>query len=321
MRVFDAHEDIWTHVAQRRLQGEKHVFRNRHLQSHKQGQVGGGIFVIWIDPPHTESPMKRLETIAAEMQAEIKENEDILQIVRCYDDYANAIKQGKIAAVIGLEGLSYIEDSLEPLEWLHSIGARHASLTWNEENHLATGVKGTPERGLTELGRTAVAKLESLKMIVDVSHANEKSFWDIVSVCTRPIIASHSNAKDLWEHPRNLTDRQLMALRDTGGVVGVNAYPSFVGENRNLEDLVRQVDYLVNKIGIEHVGCGFDFCDYLNWEKEDHSPNNASLDILSGLEGTHKVPLLFKGLSDLGYSDEALRKIAHENFERILKGL
>ena len=321
MRVFDAHEDIWTHVAQKRLAGETHVFKNHHLENHIKGNVKSGIFVIWIDPPFTENPIERLKVIVREMKAEIKESRDILQIVKSYDDYERALERDVIGAVIGLEGLSYMNESLSLLDELYAIGARHASLTWNEENSLATGVKGSETRGLTPLGKQAIKKMENLKMIVDVSHANERTFWDIMSKCSRPVIASHSNAKAIWEHPRNLTDSQLMAIKETGGVVGVNSYPAFVNKDRSLEGLANQVDYLVSKMGIEHVGCGFDFCDYLNWEKEDKTPNVASLDILSGLEGTIKVPALFLKLRSMGYSDESLAQIAHGNFERMLKGL
>lgn len=321
MRVFDAHEDIWTHVAQKRLAGETHVFETYHLENHLKGNVKSGIFVIWIDPPFTENPMERLKVIVREMKAEIKESSEILQIVKSYEDYELALERDVIGAVIGLEGLSYMNESLSLLDELYAIGARHASLTWNEENALATGIKGSESRGLTPLGKQVIKKMENLKMIVDVSHANERTFWDIMSKCSRPVIASHSNAKAFWEHPRNLTDPQLKAIKETGGVVGVNSYPAFVSKDRSLEGLANQVDYLVSKIGIEHVGCGFDFCDYLDWEKEDKTSNMPSLDVLSGLEGTIKVPSLFSELKSRGYSDLALAQIAHGNFERLLKEL
>ncbi len=319
MRVFDAHEDIWTHIAQKRLAGEREVFKRYHLENHKKGSVKGGIFVIWIDPPFTNNPLERLETISREMQAEILENQEIIQIVKTYEDYEKSLSLGQLGVVIGLEGLSYITNSLKPLENLYGIGARHASLTWNEENALATGVRGSQDRGLTPLGKQMIREMEALKMIVDVSHANEKSFWDIASICSRPIIASHSNAKSMWDHPRNLSDEQLKLIRQTGGVVGINSYPAFVGKNRNMDDLINQIDYIVAKIGIDHVGCGFDFCDYLDWEKEDKTPNEASKDILNGLEGTAEIPKLFKSLKAIGYSDDACEKIAHGNFERLLK--
>lgn len=319
MRVFDAHEDIWTHVAQCRLRGEQDVFRKHHLENHKKGNVQGGIFVIWIDPPFTSDPLFRLRTIMRESKLEIESAKDILQIVKSYEDYESALSSGKIGAVIGLEGLSYVSKDLSVLDEVYEFGARHASLTWNEENDLATGVSGSMDRGLTALGISAVKRLETLKMIVDVSHANEKTFWDVMKIQTRPIIASHSNASALRNHPRNLTDAQLMAIKETGGVVGINSYHDFVGEKRTLEGLVDQVVYLVEKIGIDHVGCGFDFCDYLVWETEENRLTDTSIKKLSGLEDTSKVPKLFEILSDRGYNQNALEKIAHLNFERLLK--
>lgn len=104
-------------------------------------------------------------------------------------------------------------------------------LTWDEENALATGVQGDADRGLTETGRRAVRRIQEKGMVMDVSHLNEKSFWGVMDVTAGPVIASHSNAKALCDVPGNLTDEQLRAIRDTGGVVGLNAYCRFVDAN------------------------------------------------------------------------------------------
>ena len=125
------------------------------------------------------------------------------------------------------------------------------------------------------------------------------------------MMASHSNARALCDHPRNLTDDQLKLIRDLGGVVGINSYPGFVSDKGDLASLVNHTEYLVEKIGIDHVGCGFDFCDYL---KED-----GVGDVLKNLEDTSKVPNLFSILREKGYEHDALEKIAHKNFERLLE--
>jgi membrane dipeptidase len=310
LAVFDAHEDIWTHVAQCREMGEKHVFKNHHLENHLAGNIRGGIFVIWIDNPYFDKPLERVRMIADALKAEMAENGSILQIATNKAVYDAAIAEQKIAAVFGLEGLSYIENDLTLLESLYDMGARHASLTWNEENALATGARGSADRGLTALGREAVKYMEDKGMLVDVSHLNEKSFWDLMHIKTTPMIASHSNARALCDHPRNLTDEQLLAIRDIGGVVGLNAYPGFVGDSKSFEDFVNQAVYLVEKIGVDHVGCGFDFCDYLKGSGEP--------DVIAGFEDHTRVPHFFEALHKRGYAIDALEKIAHGNFERLL---
>lgn len=309
-RVFDAHEDIMTHIAQKSALGEKEIFDNYHSKSHRAGNVQGGIFVIWIDAPYYDRPLERLEMI---LKALDTASESGFAIAKSKMDYDLILKGDKVGAIFGLEGLSYIEKDLRLLERLYEKGARHAGFTWNEENALATGARGTIGRGLTPLGKEAVKFMESKSMILDVSHLNDASFWDVMKLKTTPLIASHSNARALWNHPRNLTDEQLLAIRDIGGVVGINAYPGFVGKSHSFEDLVNQTVYLVEKMGIDHVGCGFDFCDYLKDEE--------LAEVIDGFSDHSHVPKLFKALSDRGYSEDALEKIAHGNFERILSTL
>jgi membrane dipeptidase len=291
--------------------GESDIFRKYHLADHLKGHVRGGIFVIWIESSHAVAPQKRLEAIVECVKEEMRVSNDILTVAHNAKEYHQAIENGKIGVIYGLEGLSYIESDLGLLEWLYEQGARHASLTWNEENALATGAKGTSTRGLTTLGKEAVKKMEKLKMLLDVSHLNEKTFWDVAKIQTLPMMASHSNARALCDHPRNLTDDQLKLIRDLGGVVGINSYPGFVSDKGDLASLVNHTEYLVEKIGIDHVGCGFDFCDYL---KED-----GVGDVLKNLEDTSKVPNLFSILREKGYEHDALEKIAHKNFERLLE--
>ena len=311
-RVFDAHEDIWTHIAQKNEKGETNIFDKYHLESHKAGNVQGGIFVIWIDGAYAKRPLDRLHMILKALKEESSKAQNFV-IAKDKAQYDAALGAGKIGVIFGLEGLSYIENDLSVLEMLYENGARHASFTWNEENALATGARGSVDRGLTQLGARAVKFMEANKMLLDVSHLNDKSFWDIMKIKSTPIMASHSNARALCNHPRNLTDDQLKAIRDIGGVVGINAYPGFVGAHKSFEDLVDQTVYLVEKIGIDHVGCGFDFCDYLKSE--------GTAEVIEDFSSHSDVPNLFSVLKSKGFKDDALQKIAHENFERLLNQL
>ena len=128
--------------------------------------------------------------------------------------------QEQFDVILGLEGLRNVPN-LDAFDKLYKMGIRHAMLTWNEANHLATGIKGNPEYGITPLGKKFIKYMNEHKMIVDVSHLNEKSFYDVLNEKPEILIASHSNAYALSNHPRNLKDEQLIALRDAGGMIGV----------------------------------------------------------------------------------------------------
>ncbi len=318
--IFDAHGDIWTDVTVKRQEGKEDVFKNFHLEKYKKGQVNAGIFVIWIDPPNDKNPRQRALEIIENMSVEITTNQDIFKIVKNYDDIKEGLDTNRFAILIGSEGLSYIGKNVDLLNALYLFGVRHATLTWNEENELATGVKGNPDRGLTQYGVEAVKRLEQLGIIVDVSHANEKTFWDICKITTKPIIASHSNCKALCNAPRNLSDEQLKAIKEKGGVVGLNAFSEFVAdrvEDRDIEHLANHIDHMVEVMGIEHVGFGFDFDDYL---EGDTLSSFAEGDVKTlGFENISKVPKIIEILERKGYSKDDIEKIKYKNFLRIIK--
>ena len=196
----------------------------------------------------------------------------------------------------------------------YEYGARHASLTWNEENKLASGVRGDPNKGLTDLGKKAVRKMQDKGMIVDVSHLNDKSFFDVIDITSAPIIASHSNSRVLCKSLRNLTDEQLKAIRDTKGVVGLNSYKGFIDENKDKQTIERALDhikYIADKIGIDHIGLGFDYNEY--FEDEITPPS------VKGLENASKSYDIIIKLKEAGFNNEEIEKIEYKNFNRIIK--
>lgn len=319
--LFDGHADIWSDVTIKRLSGETDIFRRYHLNKFKQGGVSGGIFVMWIDPPHDQHPEQRLHEIVSAAGDEIIEADDLIHIVKTYSDFEAAAATGKMPVVIGVEGLSGIGEDLSQLDALYAFGARHASLTWNEANPLATGVREDPSRGLTPLGFDAVKKLEALGMLVDVSHLNEKSFWDVISAATKPLIASHSNCKALCDNGRNLTDDQLRAVAATGGLVGGNAWCDFIDldpEKRTIERFVDHIEHMIEIIGEDHVGLGFDFCDYIVSDALATFAEDTILET-KGLEDATKASNVIEILKARGHSDVTLEKIAYGNFMRVLK--
>ena len=314
--LLDLHGDIWTDVTVQRLQGMKSVIKQRHLDRFRQGGLTGGVFIIWADPPHDQRARERMIESLGAMSAELWENQDIIQVVTEPDDFAAAEAAGKLGVMLGLEGLSGIGTNVEMLYAFERMGFRLAMLTWNELNDLSTGPTQDPTRGLTDYGREAIRIMNELKMIVDVAHTNEKSFWDILETSSAPVIASHSNVREICDVPRNLWDEQIDAIRQGGGMVGINAFNEFVSHDREeqtLSRLVDHIDYLVERMGIDHVGFGFDFDDFLNLDTLASfcaSPDHG----LQGLQNIGDAPNMLAELKRRGYSPAEIRKLSGENF-------
>lgn len=320
MKIFDGHSDIFTDVLMRRLNGERSVFKNHHIERLRKGGVDGTILVVWIDPPYTDNPSWRMLQVLGAACDEIEDMKDVAGIVYNYNDILSLRDSGKLPIIIGCEGLSGINGNISILSMLHKLGVRHASLTWNEENELATGVKSpNKNRGVTTLGIEALNKLEELKMIVDVSHANEKTFWDVFENTKKPFIASHSNAYSICKAPRNLKDDQIKAIASRNGVIGMNSWPDFIdGKNPTVEKLADHIDYIANLVGIDVIGLGFDFCDFLQGDTTSSFQDSESTAAI-GLEDASKIPALIDILYKRGYKNDDVEKIAFKNYERVIK--
>lgn len=318
MRIFDGHADIWYDVAQKRLLGKENIFKKYHLDRFKAGNVMGGIFIAYLDhKDELDDKHQMIQMINATMH-EISQNKELFNIIKKSGDFEKGLNSDKINVLMGIEGLRAIDTDLDWLDTFYALGFRHCSLTWNEENALATGVKGDENRGLTTFGKKAIKKMETLGMIVDCSHANEKSFWDIYDTTTKAFIASHSNAKALCDHPRNLTDNQIKAIANKGGIIGINAFRHFVSQDenkKNIESFVDHIEYVASLTSIDNVGLGFDFCEYLYHEQPEIASNPL------GLENASKASKVLEILYKRGYSKEDVEKIAYKNFERIINNI
>lgn len=319
--IFNAHDDVWTNITRKRQLGGKDILRYYHCEEYKKASAGGGIFVIWQDKVYEGDSKKRAIEIIKNMCIEAVATKDLVQIIRRKEDFDRAREEGKLAVVIGVEGLSFIGDDLELISVLYMLGVRHCTLTWNEENKLATGIRGNPKKGITRLGKDCIKYMEKIGIILDVSHINEKSFWDICEIVKKPIIASHSNCRKLCDVTRNLYDDQLKAIAATGGVVGLNAYSEFVDmdeKNRTIDRLCDHVEHMVEVMGIDHVGCGFDFFNYFEDEnvekfKSDNTPPIENFGDIT------KARNLIEALLKRGYCKEDIEKIEYKNFERVIK--
>jgi membrane dipeptidase len=202
------------------------------------------------------------------------------------------------------------------LEDLYGTGLRSLGLVWSRPNAYGHGVPfrfpASPDTGpgLTDAGRELIRECNRLGVMIDLSHLNERGFWDVARISEAPLVATHSNAHALCPSTRNLTDRQLDAIRESGGVVGVNFAVAFLRkdgkaeEETPIETVVRHVDYLVEHLGMEGLGFGSDF---------DGAKVPREIGDATGL------PKLLAGLRERGYGEDALKKLAHENWLRVLR--
>ena len=320
--IFDCHSDTFTDITLKRYNKEKNIFKKYHLNNFKKGNVCGSIFVIWIDPPYDNNPSLRAQQIVQALKGELEESKDVINVIKSFDDIGKGFAKSKVDILIGMEGLSHIGKDIDKIDYYYNeVYARHASLTWNEENDLATGVLGNENRGLTFLGKEAVKRLESLHMLVDVSHLNEKSFWDLMNVASKPVIASHSNSKSLCNVSRNLSDEQLKAIAASGGVIGLNGFAPFVSHDtnkQNLEGFIDHADYMANLIGVEHISLGFDYCDYLQSDTLSSFSSNVKNPNVKSLQCASDSNNVIKELRKRGYSENEIDLITHRNIFRVM---
>lgn len=184
-----------------------------------------------------------------------------MMFIRNQADLAESLAMGKIGALLSLEGVDGLQGSIPILRLLHRLGVRAAGLTWNHANWAADGVMEPRGGGLTAQGKTFVTECDKLGILVDVSHLSERAFWDVADLASRTIIASHSNAKTLLNHPRNLTDDQIRAIIALQGLIGITYVPWFVavGEQVTVDDVLRHIDHVGGLGGEQHIMLGSDF--------------------------------------------------------------
>jgi membrane dipeptidase len=240
---------------------------------------------------------------------------DPLTIIHFAEDLVENVEEGRFSAILHFEGAEMIDENFYALEMYHAAGLRSLGPVWSRSNQFAHGVPfqfpASPDTGpgLTDLGKELVTACNMLGIMLDVSHLNEKGFWDLAAITATPIVATHSNAHAICPSTRNLTDKQLDAMHESGGIVGVNFNVPFLDPQGSRESalpltvMADHVDYLVDKLGIDGVALGSDFDGAM-------MPDDLS--------DVSKLPNLVAVLRDRGYDDDALRKIGYENWVRVL---
>lgn len=302
--VFDAHCDTAYELYADNAKGN---FRDNIIHFSVQNTLGYNKYIqllaLWANPDYDNeeavSFMKKLleatRTALSGQEIEIiKESKDF--------EYETGFK-----AILGIEGGRALYNDPENLYFYYENGVRCLTLTWNGINLLGYGSDTGEDKGLTDFGRDILKRMNELNMVTDVSHLNEKGFYEVAELSDKPFIASHSNSKTLCGHCRNLTDEQFKIIVEKGGVAGINLCCDFLAEDGNgtIEDVVRHIDHFMELGGENHIGIGSDFdgVPKLPW----------------GIEGNSDLYKIFNELGIRGYTKEQIDKISFGNFERVFK--
>jgi len=262
----------------------------------KEGNVALQFFAAWTDTSLRMPCLQQCVTMIDAYHRILEDHSDLF--VPFTKDFVPG--QGKIATVLTIEGGEAIEGSLAVLRQLYRCGVRAMTLTWNETNELA-GAAVRKNRGLTELGRDVIEEMCRIGMAIDVSHASDAAIDDILNLATRPIFASHSNARAVYDTKRALCDEHIRQIAKQGGVVGINFYGKQLAKTPAvcIADIVRHIEHVVKIGGIDCCAIGSDFDGMTEYPVD--------------LKNSSDFPALWKALLQTGFSEKDVRKIAYEN--------
>ena len=357
--VADTHNDVLLRAMEGQNILEYHPESHSDLEKFKLGGVDLQVFSIWVSPDEKEKKyFENANDMINKLNFIISRVPKDWGLVKSYQDITYNSRKNKMSCVIGVEGGHIIGRDIGKLEALHDRGMRYLGLTWNNSNHIASSAKdetfnrnSLSNIGLSNFGSEVVQKCNDLGVIIDVSHAGEQAFWDVVDQSQEPIIASHSSVYALCPHYRNLKDDQIKAIAKTGGAVFINFYPGYIDSTFQqkaeiinmkyeveLDILAEQYDPLSNQYWFEEM-------KLLKHEKARIAPSindvikhiSYVVDLVgvdyvgigsdydgveimpTGLENVSKLPFLTKKLIEHGYTIREVRKILGGNFKRIFK--
>ncbi len=302
--IVDAHCDtaeyFWNPGAELRS-------NDRHLNLDYMQQYKGYIqfFAAWIDS-NAENYLSRALEMFDAFYRELEKNKDSVQLITDSVSLHKALDENMVGAMLTVEDARALCGELANLRMFYKLGVRAVGLTWNHDNGVAEGALSNSGAGLTDFGREVVREMNRLGMIVDVSHASKKAFWDVLETSTEPIMASHSNCEAICAHPRNLDDEQIRAIIKSGGMIGINLYPVFLSdsETANCDDIIRHIDHILSLGGEKVLGMGTDF-DGISSTPTD-------------INNVGELYKLFDKMKKIGYSDSLINAITHENFVNFL---
>jgi len=330
--VINLHDDFPIAIAKRRFDGIYDSLRAYWLPQFRAGGVSVVVAAIFTPSIYVpEGALRHALWLLDGLLTEIEENADQIEVARSTADVQRISARGKVAVLLGLEGAEPLGQDLSVLRLLHRLGLHLLSFTWARRTMFGDGDWETGSRGgLSRLGRRAVAEMNRLGIVVDVSHATDQTFWDVLETSAKPVIASHANARVLRDHPRNLTDEMIRAVAATGGVVGAVAVPNFISEeDPTIAAWVDHIEHLIRVAGIDHVSIGADFYHYQRTigaaqgiADLDGAPRpGTARPAFAGMQNSDDLPGLTAELRRRGLAEPELRKVYRDNYLAVMSAV
>ncbi len=343
LRFLDGHNDSVEKLYYAGSQGVVEFLKgkpNDHIDLPRMKQVhfAGGFFAVFVPNktkgnshktrtipplPYTYAQQYTATAMSLLQKVEAQSNGDF-SIVKSIPELSTCLEKGSVAAIMHFEGAEAIAEDLSNLQEYYDAGLRSVGLAWSRPNVFAEGVpfsasKGEPLEfphspdtgpGLTRAGKELVRACNDMGIVVDLAHLNEKGFWDVATLSSKPLVVTHAGVHTICPSPRNLTDKQIDAVGKSRGIIGIYFVVSGLhSEGQKALDvslslIVEHILHVIKRIGVEHVGLGSDF-------------DGATMP--TALEDVTRLPLLVRELKKAGLNDEDIRKITYKNWLRVLE--
>ena len=322
MKIVDLHCDTISQLYDIRQSGENINLRQNRLhldiEKMKKSDYMFQVFASYVDLGSNNKPLESCLSYIDLLYDEVQKNKDDIGIVYTFEDILKNIEKNRISALLSIEEGGVCKGNLSLLRNFYRLGVRMMTLTWNYENELAYpngylyDEKNNERKGLKEKGFEFINEMEKLGMIIDVSHLSDDGIYDVYNNTTKPFIASHSNARSICSHQRNLTDDMIKKIGDRGGIIGINFYSSFLNNDykysdiSKIEDIINHIKYISNTGGIDCVGIGSDF---------------DGIDCPLEFENSSNMQLIYGEMKKAGFMEEDIEKVFYKNPLRLFKAL
>jgi len=285
-----------------------HVDLKKLVKSNTLGQF----FALFIDMDEdtikTKNHFQQCLAMLDKFYEEIEKNSDIIAVAKNYKEMNENEKQNKISAFLTIEEGGVIGDNLYNLRNLYRLGVRLITLTWNYPNYIGypNYKKKYTDKGLTNFGKDFIKEMNNLGMIIDVSHLSDGGFYDVANISKQPFVASHSNARSIKKHSRNLTDDMIKILANKGGILGINFCSAFLGNGKmsRIDDIIKHIKHIRNIAGIDILALGSDF---------DGIGDNLEV------KNAGETDKIIDSLNKNGFTSNDIEKIFYKNATRVIR--
>lgn len=308
MKIIDFHCDTILGLME---QGKAVDLRTNNLcvdiQKLRAGNAAAQFFALFIDLAEG-SPLQNALKMADRFYREVEKNYDAINVATNYQDFLKNEAAGKISAFLTIEEGGVLQGEIANLRNFYRLGVRLVTLTWNYPNELGyPNHEGKDsDKGLTLFGREVVGEMNRLGMIIDVSHLSDQGFYDVAEISKQPFVASHSNARSVKAHPRNLTDAMIKVLAEHGGITGINFSHNFLGSSdySRIEDMIAHIKHIRKIGGIDVIALGTDF---------------DGIDSVLEIRNSSEMNKLVEALRKESFTENEIEKICYNNALRVIK--